>query len=114
MRGRSTSRLPASSTKTTREKTAAFHHPKGWTALGDVGYVDADGFLYLTDCKTYMIVSGGVIIYPQQAENVLATPLLSTRLCHDSTELRSSVHWRHEEGIGRNALGSCTPGRVRR
>jgi len=54
------------------EKTAASRHPKGWTTLGDVGYVDADGFLYLTDRKAYMIISGGVNIYPQEAENVLA------------------------------------------
>jgi long-chain acyl-CoA synthetase len=53
------------------EKTAASRHPKGWTTLGDVGYVDADGFLYLTDRKAYMIISGGVNIYPQEAENVL-------------------------------------------
>ena len=45
---------------------------KGWSTLGDVGYVDEDGFLYLTDRKAYMIISGGVNIYPQEAENVLA------------------------------------------
>ena len=54
-------------------KTAASTHPKGWTTLGDVGHVDADGFLYLTDRKAYMIISGGVNIYPQEAENVLIT-----------------------------------------
>ena len=52
-------------------KTASSTHPKGWTTLGDVGYVDAEGFLYLTDRKAYMIISGGVNIYPQEAENVL-------------------------------------------
>ena len=41
--------------------------------LGDVGYLDDDGFLYLTDRKAYMIISGGVNIYPQEAENVLVT-----------------------------------------
>ena len=55
------------------EKTAASRHPNGWSTLGDVGYVDADGFLYLTDRKAYMIISGGVNIYPQEAENVLVT-----------------------------------------
>ena len=55
------------------EKTAASRHPKGWSTLGDVGYVDDDGFLYLTDRKAYMIISGGVNIYPQEAENVLVT-----------------------------------------
>jgi long-chain acyl-CoA synthetase len=52
-------------------KTAGSTHPKGWTTLGDVGYVDAEGYLYLTDRKAYMIISGGVNIYPQEAENVL-------------------------------------------
>ena len=55
------------------EKTRGSRHPKGWSTLGDVGYLDADGFLYLTDRKAYMIISGGVNIYPQEAENVLVT-----------------------------------------
>ncbi len=55
------------------EKTKTSRHPKGWTTLGDVGYLDEDGFLYLTDRKAYMIISGGVNIYPQEAENVLVT-----------------------------------------
>ena len=41
--------------------------------VGDVGYVDADGFLYLTDRATFMIISGGVNIYPQETENLLIT-----------------------------------------
>ena len=53
------------------EKTRASQHANGWTTLGDVGYLDADGFLYLTDRKHFMIISGGVNIYPQEAENVL-------------------------------------------
>ena len=54
-------------------KTAAARHPVHplWTKLGDVGYVDDDGFLYLTDRETFMIISGGVNIYPQEIENVL-------------------------------------------
>jgi long-chain acyl-CoA synthetase len=55
------------------EKTAGSRNAQGWTTLGDVGYLDADGFLYLTDRKSYMIISGGVNIYPQEAENVLIT-----------------------------------------
>ena len=55
------------------EKTRSSRHPKGWSTLGDVGYLDADGFLYLTDRKAYMIISGGVNIYPQEAENALVT-----------------------------------------
>jgi long-chain acyl-CoA synthetase len=43
------------------------------TDVGDVGYLDDDGYLYLTDRKTFMIVSGGVNIYPQEAENVLSS-----------------------------------------
>ena len=55
------------------EKTAGSRHPNGWTTLGDVGYVDDDGYLYLTDRAAYMIVTGGVNVYPQEAENVLVT-----------------------------------------
>ena len=55
------------------EKTKSSRHPKGWTTLGDVGYLDADGFLYLTDRKAYMIITGGVNVYPQEAENLLVT-----------------------------------------
>jgi acyl-CoA synthetase (AMP-forming)/AMP-acid ligase II len=54
------------------EKTASVRHPKGWSTLGDIGYLDDDGFLYLTDRQSNMIISGGVNIYPQEAENVLA------------------------------------------
>ena len=46
---------------------------KGWSTLGDIDYLDVDGFLHLTDRKAYMIISGGVNIYPQEAENVLVT-----------------------------------------
>jgi len=55
------------------EKTAGSRHPSGWTTLGDVGYLDDDGYLYLTDRKHFMIISGGVNVYPQEAENVLIT-----------------------------------------
>ena len=44
---------------------------RGWSTLGDVGYLDADNFLYLTDRKAFMIISGGVNIYPQESENIL-------------------------------------------
>ncbi len=52
-------------------KTAANRNARGWTTVGDIGYLDEDGYLYLTDRKAYMIISGGVNIYPQEAENVL-------------------------------------------
>ena len=55
------------------EKTQRAYNPQGWSTLGDVGYLDADGFLYLTDRKSYMIISGGVNIYPQETEDVLIT-----------------------------------------
>ena len=48
-------------------------HPKGWMTLGDIGHVDDEGFLYLTDRKSHMIISGGVNIYPQEIENLLVT-----------------------------------------
>jgi acyl-CoA synthetase (AMP-forming)/AMP-acid ligase II len=53
------------------EKTASVSNEQGWRSLGDMGYVDDDGYLYLTDRSTFMIVSGGVNIYPQEAENLL-------------------------------------------
>jgi long-chain acyl-CoA synthetase len=53
------------------DKTAASRNAEGWSTLGDVGYVDDDGYLFLTDRKAFMIISGGVNIYPQESENVL-------------------------------------------
>ena len=55
------------------EKTAKSYNEQGWSTLGDVGYVDEDNFLYLTDRKDFMIISGGVNIYPQEIENLLIT-----------------------------------------
>jgi len=56
------------------EKTKAARSPDGtMSTVGDVGYVDDDGFLYLTDRSTFMIISGGVNIYPQECENLLIT-----------------------------------------
>ncbi len=54
-------------------KTAEAMHPAGWMTLGDIGHVDAGGYLYLTDRKSHMIISGGVNIYPQEIENLLVT-----------------------------------------
>ena len=53
------------------QKTASVTHRNGWRTLGDVGYLDEEGYLYLTDRQAHMIISGGVNIYPQEAENVL-------------------------------------------
>lgn len=55
-------------------KTKEAEHPahENWTTVGDVGYLDADGYLFLTDRKSFMIISGGVNIYPQEVEDALA------------------------------------------
>ncbi|MBL8363260.1 MAG: AMP-binding protein [Rubrivivax sp.] len=56
------------------ERTALTRSADGtMTTVGDVGYLDADGFLHLTDRSTFMIISGGVNIYPQECENLLIT-----------------------------------------
>jgi long-chain acyl-CoA synthetase len=56
------------------ERTRAARSPDGtMSTVGDVGYVDDDGFLYLTDRATFMIISGGVNVYPQECENLLIT-----------------------------------------
>ena len=52
-------------------KTAESRNKHGWTSLGDVGLLDEDGYLFLTDRKSFMIISGGVNIYPQEIENLL-------------------------------------------
>ncbi len=54
-------------------KTAEAHDSRGWATVGDVGFVDDDGYLYLTDRRHHMIISGGVNIYPQEAEDALIT-----------------------------------------
>ncbi|MCC7282792.1 MAG: AMP-binding protein [Acetobacteraceae bacterium] len=55
------------------DKTRRAQHPAHptWTTLGDIGHLDAEGYLYLTDRKAFMIISGGVNIYPQQIEDAL-------------------------------------------
>lgn len=54
-------------------KTAESRNKHGWTTLGDIGRIDDDGYLYLTDRKSFTIISGGVNIYPQEIENLLVT-----------------------------------------
>jgi long-chain acyl-CoA synthetase len=53
------------------EKTAASRNRHGWTTIGDVGWLDEQGYLFLTDRKSFMIISGGVNIYPQEIEDLL-------------------------------------------
>jgi len=55
------------------KKTAEAANKYGYTSLGDIGKLDEDGFLYLTDRKSFMIISGGVNVYPQEIENLLVT-----------------------------------------
>jgi fatty-acyl-CoA synthase len=55
------------------DKTAASYSREGWSTVGDMGWVDEEGYLYLSDRRAHMIISGGVNIYPQEAENVLIT-----------------------------------------
>jgi len=55
------------------EKTKDSRNAKGWSSLGDIGYLTEDGFLHLTDRKAFMIISGGVNIYPQEIEDRLIT-----------------------------------------
>jgi len=54
------------------EKTAGAFNDSGWATLGDVGYLNEEGFLYLTDRQNYVINIGGVNVYPQEAENCLS------------------------------------------
>ena len=53
------------------EKTAAATDARGWQSFGDIGHLDQDGFLYLTDRASHMIITGGVNVYPQETEDVL-------------------------------------------
>ena len=53
------------------DKDRSTTHPQGWRTVGDVGRIDDDGYLYLTDRLAFMIISGGVNIYPQECEDVL-------------------------------------------
>lgn len=54
------------------DKTARSRNALGWSTIGDVGYVDEEGYLYLTDRRSHMIISGGVNIYPAEIEHRLA------------------------------------------
>jgi acyl-CoA synthetase (AMP-forming)/AMP-acid ligase II len=60
------------------EKTARAFNDKGWNSIGDIGRLDEEGYLYLTDRVSNMIISGGVNIYPREAEDVL--------ILHDAVE----------------------------
>lgn len=53
------------------EKTASSYNDQGWSTLGDVGWVDEEGYLYLTDRKHFLVISGGVNIYPREIEDAI-------------------------------------------
>ena len=53
------------------QKTREAYNKHGWATVGDIGWLDEEGYLYLTDRKSFMIISGGVNIYPQEIENLI-------------------------------------------
>ena len=53
------------------DKTASTRLSNGWSTMGDIGYLDEEGYLYLVDRKAFTIISGGVNVYPQEIEDVL-------------------------------------------
>ena len=70
-------------------KTREAYSAEGWSTLGDIGFLDADGYLYLTDRQSHMIISGGVNIYPQEVEDLL--------LCHPKVLDAAVIGVPHEE-----------------
>ncbi len=85
----------------TREATS----PDGsMTTVNDVGYIDDGGHLYLTDRKTFMIISGGVNIYPQEMENLLVTHPLVAAAAHRGTARILSSARRASEGAAFDRL----------
>lgn len=55
------------------DKTKSVYSPQGWRTMGDIGRMDEEGYIYLTDRKSNMIITGGVNVYPQESENRLVT-----------------------------------------
>jgi long-chain acyl-CoA synthetase len=82
-------------------KTAESRNKHGWSTLGDVGWVDEEGYLFLTDRKSFMIISGGVNIYPQEIENLLIT--------HPKVADVAVVGGPHEE-MGEQVIAVIQPG----
>src|ERR1700729_2251747 len=55
------------------EKTWAAYNDRGWTTVGDLGRIDEDGYVYLVDRSTDLILTGGINVYPREIEDVLIT-----------------------------------------
>ncbi|MCW2688476.1 MAG: AMP-dependent synthetase and ligase, partial [Mycobacterium sp.] len=77
-------------------KTADARNTRGWVTVGDIGYLDSGGYLFLTDRRHHMIISGGVNIYPQEAEDLLIT--------HPKV-LDAAVFGIPDEGMGQSVKG---------
>ena len=92
-----------------REDGGGARTTRGWTTVGDIGYLDEDGYLYLTDRKADMIISGGVNVYPQEAENVL----IGTSGGRRRRRLRHPARGARRGGQGASS-SSSTGGRRRR
>ncbi len=87
------------------DKTAACTNARGWTTLGDIGRLDDEGYLYLTDRKSFVIISGGVNIYPQETEDAL--------LSHPAVLDAAVIGVPHEEfGEEVKAVVQLLPGRT--
>ncbi|MDT3670171.1 MAG: acyl-CoA synthetase [Aromatoleum sp.] len=71
------------------DKTASAFSRQGWSTYGDMGHVDAEGYLYLSDRRADLIISGGVNIYPAEIENALSL--------HEAVEDVAVIGVPHEE-----------------
>jgi long-chain acyl-CoA synthetase len=81
-------------------KTAEAFNDRGWNTLGDMGSVDEDGYLYLSDRRTNLIVTGGANVYPQEIEDILA-------LHPEVADV--AVIGVHDEDLGQRVLAVVTP-----
>ncbi|WP_295481342.1 AMP-binding protein [uncultured Pseudomonas sp.] len=93
-------------------KTAEAYNDRGWACVGDIGHLDEEGFLYLTDRQSNMIISGGVNVYPQETENVLVShPLVldAAVIGIPDPDLGESVHaliQLHDTSLANDALAT--------
>jgi fatty-acyl-CoA synthase len=94
-------------------KTREAHDALGRSTLGDIGYLDADGYLYLTDRKNNLIITGGVNVFPQEIENVLIThPKVLDAAVFGLPDLEMGEDHQGGHSAARNAR--CQPGAGRR